>query len=198
MPPKTLRDRLWRAKMKGDKHIVYRQTIPHTDQQVIVIRDVQIKIFSPVLVLKGREGEAYAYSNNNGEAIIIESHAIRRYFNRHEHIPEQECSHLDDLEPEYRSRIVKEMLIGMDFCTSVSDDFGGGEVMYYNGGVFLCEYCDGLMRAKTFVMNRQTFPDQRFRSLKSEKLTNKRKEVISNSGFEKTMAILNTMKAMQQ
>lgn len=192
--PKNLRDRLVRARLKGEKYIFYRMLVPGTRQPVLIIRNTDIKIFSPILVLDGREGEGYAFKTRYG-ITVIESHAIRRYFNRHEHMDEEDVKTLDDIDPDIVKRVVHRMLADMDVAVSVHDDFETAEECYYDGGVFLVNSTDKMAHFYSYVMNRQTFPDQRQRSLKSE--TNQRKKrAMLTPANAKLFARIDTAKAI--
>lgn len=180
--PKDISDRLFRAKLAGKDRVLYRIKIKQTNDTAIIIRDANNPIMSPIMTLKGREGEGYAYLTPDGDILILESHAIRRYFNRHEHIPEEECSHLDDIEPDYRRRVVNDMLFRLDTAVSVANDLGTSDVCHFDGGVFLISKEGKIGRFYTFIMNRQTFPDQRMRSLKSEQYE---KEIEKNRKYDK-------------
>lgn len=189
--PKTLRLRYQRAKVHQEPYIVYRTTIPDTDQPVLIIRYTFADLFSPVLVLQGREGEGYGYRARNGYA-IIESHAIRRYFNRHEHMDEDKVKTLADIDKDILKRVVYKMLYDMDGANTYSDSLGTTQDCYYEGGIFRVNEVDGVAHFWTYVMNRQTFPDQRQRSLKSEKRYNALKEKMADKEYLKTAANIET------
>lgn len=189
--PKTMRLRYQRAKVHQEPYFVYRTTIPGTDQPVLIIRYVLVDIFSPILIVQGREGDGYAYRAKNGYT-IIESHAIRRYFNRHEHMNEKEVKTLADIDPDILKRVVNKMLYDMDGANTYSDSLGTTQDCYYEGGVFRVKEVDGVAHFWTYVMNSQAFPDQRMRSLKSEKRYKTLKAKMADKEYLKTAANIET------
>ena len=189
--PKTMRLRYQRAKVHQEPYFVYRTTIPGTDQPVLIIRYTFADLFSPVLVLQGREGEGYGYRARNGYA-IIESHAIRRYFNRHEHMDEEKVKTLADIDKDILKRVVYKMLYDMDGANTYSDSLGTTQDCYYEGGIFRVKEEDGVAHFWTYVMNSQAFPDQRMRSLKSEKRYKTLKAKMADKEYLKTAANIET------
>ena len=189
--PKTMRLRYQRAKVHQEPYFVYRTTIPGTDQPVLIIRYTFADLFSPVLVLQGREGEGYGYRARNGYA-IIESHAIRRYFNRHEHMDEEKVKTLADIDKDILKRVVYKMLYDMDGANTYSDSLGTTQDCYYEGGIFRVKEEDGVAHFWTYVMNSQAFPDQRMRSLKSEKRYKTLKAKMADNEYLKTAANIET------
>ena len=180
--PKTMRARYQRAKMHQETYFVYRTKIPNFDQPVLIIRYTLVDLFSPILVLQGSEGEGYAFMNKNGFT-VIHSHAIRRYFNRHEHMDEQVVKTLADIDHDILKRIVYRMLYDMDGANTYSDSLKTTQDCYYDGGIFRVEERDSVAHFWTYVMNRQCFPDQRLRSLKSEKRYHRIKEALTDKDF---------------
>ena len=183
--PKNLRNRLTRARLSGERHIFYRDKAPGSGEPVLIIRYVYVKLFSPILILDGKEGNGYAWRNSQGGVTVLNSHAIRRYFNRHEHMPE--IKHLEEIEPERLRDVVHRMLVEADTHVSCFNDTNTAEECYYDGGMFNIDSDEKNCRYYTYVMNSQAFPDQRFRSLKSEKHQKTKREHLQDKEFEKFM-----------
>lgn len=175
---KLMNERVIRARLKGESHIFYRTKAPGSGHPVLIVRNVNIRVFTPMLILDGREGEGYASRNSQGGVFVLESHAIRRYFNRHEKIP---VEHLSEVEPDLLKEVVHRILADGDkISPSINDTDGYGEA-YYDDGIFLCLSDGPNCRMYSYVMNSQTFPDQRLRSLRSEKKQNERCEELTDA-----------------
>lgn len=183
--PKHLRDRLTRARLSGERYIFYRDKVPGSEQPVLIVRYVYVKLFSPVLVLDGREGNGYAWRNSQGGVTMLESHAIRRYFNRHEHMPE--VKHLDEIEPKRLREVTHRMIVEADKAVTCFNDTKTAEECYYDGGMFNIDSDEKNCRYYTYVMNRQAFPDQRLRSLRSEKHQEEKRRMLQDKELERFM-----------
>ena len=186
-PPRWLKDRKWRAALDGEKTVSYWQTIPKTDQVMMVTCFLKERNRGIALMAKGREGYGIIVPRKQNQATVITSHAIRRYFNRHEHIPEEVCSHLNDIDPTRVKEVMKEIILKQSgIVITVKNKTETEEICHYNGGIFLIEKCGDVAKFRTFIMNRQTYPNQRMMSLAGEKMQEDVNLKTEKYGVEKT------------
>ena len=120
------------------------------------------------LVLKGSEGDSYGVRMQGGLIIILHSHAINRYIERRRFegtLKEATMAILDRL-----------ALFNQEWDDTTS-------YVYYDGGVFLGVHTDDdkVLHLKTFIMNRQCYPNERMKSLAAEKEYEDYKKRVENA-----------------
>ena len=156
-----------RRKTLKKKPFFYRTRTPYGKYDILCLFKPESKkdvTWHALLVLKGKEGEAYSFPGKfeTGEKettgfypTIIHSHAINRYIER---------SHFKGT----RLDAVKHLALSLE-SYMVPDYVGYDMYYYYEGGCFICEFIDNVLHYKTFIMNRQMYPNQRMLSLRAEK-----------------------------
>ena len=112
---------------------------------------------------KGQPCESYCGSFNEGYIAVVRGHAIYRYIERR---------HFDGSFDEAQKKILADMAF-FDVKNDPTTSY-----IYYDGGVFLCDYTDGVLHIGTFVMNSKLYPVQRMKSLQSEKAIEELKKEI--------------------
>ena len=150
--------KIMRIFRKGGNHVFHRVNTPDGIPVVYVFHvNGKRMVYDVLLVLQGSEGETFAdYYFPTNEIVMIHSHAINRYMERHGFQGSVgECQ--------------KHIILNTEMQSIVCDEITDERKIYFDGGCFL-GYQDGnIYHMKTFVMNRQLYPNQRMESLKSEK-----------------------------
>ena len=113
------------------------------------------------LVVQGSEGDSYVslevnQHERNPHLTILRAHAINRYIERRQFQGSIE-------------EATRTLINGLGVNDTERDSFGTTYYTYFDGGTFLCTFADNVFTFQTFIMNRQCGPEQRLRSLQSEK-----------------------------
>ena len=117
-------------------------------------------LYRTFLILKGKDGDSFCASvDQSGIFQVIHGHAIRRYMERRKFQGTLEQA---------QNRIMSEL-----FINGVEKDLTDEtRYIYFDGGLFLCTYDDGVMHLRTYITNRQCSPMQRMMSFRSQKQAN--------------------------
>ena len=108
------------------------------------------------LVVEGSEGESFVGSVFDGKYYeVIHSHAINRYIERRGFNGTLNEAQINIFE-------------GLNYYYVTNDYTDDTDYIYFDGGVFLCNMKDNVIHLRTFIMNRQCYPNQRILSLESE------------------------------
>ena len=165
-------DRVRRAVKRGQRRIVCRVNTPdkHRAMYIHYVFPGNGIATRPFLIVNGAEGEGKLTVSKDPDAkriylTMIHSHAINRYIERRQFKGTVE-------------EATQRILDGIAVNTSAVDELNKTDYLYFDGGTFLCNLKDGVQHIRTFVMNRQLYPNQRFKSLKSEKETEQLKREI--------------------
>ena len=97
---------------------------------------------------------------------VVHSHAINRYIER---------SHFKGT----REEACHQILTGLTLHSVAPEEIGNGGYIYFDGGVFITTWKDRVMHLRTFIMNRQCYPNQRLKSLKSEREVKEAREELA-------------------
>lgn len=173
-----------KAMKRGDKEIYRRVNTPDKVPAVYAMSLFNKLYYTrSFAVLEGRDGDAFASrvmcSSGAYKAVVIHSHAIKRYIERH---------HFEGTLEQAQRKI----LTTLGNNARIPDNMSESSYIDFDGGVFLCIVKDKILHFNTFIMHRQCKPDQRLRALKSEKMT---KEL--NEEFERLTRSSNPQEIQQ-
>ena len=124
--------------------------------------------YQPILLLEGSEGESYCLLSSpirrkggywyDESLIVLHGHAINRYIERRK---------FDGTYEQARRGILNHLCVMSVYPDSMDETF----YLNYDGGSFLCNKVEGVLHLRTYIVNRQHYPEQRLRSMQSEEDT---------------------------
>lgn len=162
-----------KAAKLGKKRVICRVNTPDK-VPAMYIHDIFPKMVigtRTFIMVDGAEGYGLVTASKNPDTgkmylSVLHSHAINRYIERR---------HYTGTVEEAQLHIINGIMVNV----SAEDLLNETQYLYFDGGTFLCNLKDGIHHIRTFVMNRQLYPAQRMRSLKSEKETDTLKRQYS-------------------
>ena len=166
-------DKVRKAAKAGKKRVVCRVNTPDK-VAAMYIHDIFPKYTigtRTFLVVDGAEGFGFVSASREATTgkfylSVLHSHAINRYIERRRYTGTLEQAQIH-------------IINGIMVNASAEDQLNETQYLYFDGGAFLCNIKDGIQHIRTFVMNRQLHPNQRMKSLTSEKETEKMKREFS-------------------